>query len=71
MCNDTYEDIQDWCPEDELDVGLTDTEDVSVIKCTVCNSIIHSDGTADNCLGECDLGLPDRLRPDEELNFNE
>lgn len=68
--SDTYDDIQDWVPEDELDAGMTSVDDIEEIKCQICQSIIYEDGTAEDCQGECDLSVADRLVPDQELDFN-
>lgn len=64
MSDYTEEELQDWTPEVES------YEEATTKKCHICQSIIYDDGTAEDCQGECDLSIADRLSPDEELDFN-
>lgn len=67
---DNYDDVQDWTPEEEFVDDTISLEEYEQKKCPICNSIILEDGTAEDCLGECDLDLASNLNFDQPLDFS-
>lgn len=55
-----------YLPDPEFIVSLGE---LGVQVCEICHATINEDGTADNCAGECDRGIPPVIDY-EPLDFN-